>query len=492
MMSTAKHIDRIGALAVALGVGLTTTVSAPTASASSTPCADTKVTCALIMGGTTAPTPNGAYIDAVRNQFIEPTHPGYIEYVPVTTPEELWPVTGIARVLGLALGPPELFGLAGPGWPDEPLWKLSGLFDLTARQSLEAGATDLEDAIAEHPNEHLVISGYSQGAGVANVVKKRLAEQYPAKTPAPDIDFVLIGDPNLPNGGLVSRFPGLYIPILDFPFNGPAATDTQFDTVEITKRYDGFTDFPLYPLNFIADLNAVLGIVYVHMYMFDVSLPADDPTESPAYQGKYGDTSYYLFANPDLPLFGPLRTLGVPEPVIDVFEPFFKVIVETGYDRSIKPWEPTPARLIPPLHPAKLATDLVDAIGEGIDNAGALVEPPALLKTPAAMTDTDTQGLVEKAELQTNESIGAVESVDNGRTTVSSPGHTNDSTPLTFGHARQTPLRDAVKNLSGGIKKIVADASDGIKKAMSVGKHNDVKRAREDAGNQPAASTGAG
>ncbi|PRC59000.1 PE-PPE domain-containing protein, partial [Mycobacterium sp. ITM-2017-0098] len=85
-------------------------------------------------------------------------------------------------------------------------------------------------------------------------------------------------DPNLPNGGLMSRFPGLYIPILDMPFNGPAATDTEFQTVEISRQYDGFTDFPLYPFNIIADLNAVLGIVYLHTRFFDVSLPADDPT----------------------------------------------------------------------------------------------------------------------------------------------------------------------------------------------------------------------
>ena len=50
-------------------------------------------------------------------------------------------------------------------------------------------------------------------------------------------------------------------------------------------------------------------------------------------------------------MFGPLRTLGVPEPLIDVVEPFFRVIVELGYDRSIPPGEPTPARLIPPLNP---------------------------------------------------------------------------------------------------------------------------------------------
>ena len=75
--------------------------------------------------------------------------------------------------------------------------------------------------------------------------KRKLAEQYPAGTKAPDIDFVLGGDPNLPNGGLAARFPGLYIPILDLTFNGPAPTDTQFDTVEINRQYDGVRRFPV-------------------------------------------------------------------------------------------------------------------------------------------------------------------------------------------------------------------------------------------------------
>ena len=82
-------------------------------------------------------------------------------------------------------------------------------------------------------------------------------------------------------------------------------------------------------------------------------------------------------------MFGPLRTVGVPESLIDVVEPFFRVIVELGYDRSIPPWEPTPARLIPPLDPATVTTDLVNAVGEGITNAAALIGTPVPLSRPA-------------------------------------------------------------------------------------------------------------
>ena len=377
-MATAK---RFGArMSVSIGVALLMMVTvAPVSSASAST--------ALILCGTTCPTPDDFVVESVRDQFIAPTHPGQdLEYVAVTTPEEFWPISGVFRLLGLALGPPSLFGLDGPAWPDEPWWKLSGLFDLTGDQSLRAGVANLEAAMAAHGNDHQVIFGVSQGAGVVNVVKRKLDEQYPAGTKAPDIDFVLAGDPNLPNGGLASRFAGLYIPILDLTFNGSAATDTQFATVEINREYDGFSDLPLYPLNVISLANALLGVVYSHMYILDVSLPAEHPTESPAYQGKHGDTDYYFFENPDLPLFGPLRTLGVPESLIDVVEPFFKVIVDLGYDRSIPAWEPTPARLFPTLDPATVADDLVNAIGEGINNAAALIGLPSKPSLPAPVT----------------------------------------------------------------------------------------------------------
>jgi PE-PPE domain len=552
-MSNVKHIGRVGALAVALGVGnvrraatrmtvsigvavlavMATVVSTPTVApevrlaASSPPCTRTDVTCALILGGTSIPTPDAYYVETVRNQFIAPTHPGQIGYDAVTTPEELWPLTGVGRLLGLALGPPELAGLGGPAWPDEPWWKLSGLFDLTGDQSLQAGVADLEDAMAEHPNDRLVIFGYSQGAGVANVEKRKLAEQYPAGTPAPDIDFVLIGDPNLPNGGWMARFVGLYIPILDLSFNGPAPTDTQFDTVEITHQYDGFADFPLYPLNVISLLNAVLGIVYVHAYPFDVSLPVE-PTKSPAYQGTHGDTSYYFFETQDLPLFGPLRTLGVPESVIDVVEPFFKVIVELGYDRSIDPWEPTPARLIPPLNPATVTGDLVNAVGEDITNAAVLIGAPPLLSSPApaATADQDaameqnfsgpgttlqpvshevgdgvsrvltavgpqlpepfavsqddlqaSQRKVSREQVATNHPInetnGAVKSViGNGRTIVHSARSDNGSQAPTASPAHKTPVRDAVKQASSDISRAVSNVSDSIEQAVGGAKHD--------------------
>ncbi len=135
-------------------------------------------------------------------------------------------------------------------------------------------------------------------------------------------------------------------------------------------------------------------------------------------------------------MFAPLRTVGVPEPVIDVVEPFFRVIVELGYDRSIPPWEPTPARLIPRLDPATVAADLVDAIGEGITNAAALigVSGDAERSAPAVTHDDLAAPLrtIAREPATTgdrlNAAIGTVKSViGDGRTIVRSARSDNGS-----------------------------------------------------------------
>ncbi len=488
-MGNAKHVGRVGALAVALGVGnvrhtatrmavsigvavlvvmaTVTPVSTASASSSDPPPPDRT---ALITGTSGVPTPDDFYVESVKDQFIAPTHPRQdIEYVKVTTPEELWPAALPGRLLSLLGigGAPEIFGPGGPAW-GVPWWKLPGLFDLTLNQSVLQGVSDLERAMAEHGNDDLVIYGYSQSALIANREKRKLAEQYPKGSEAPDIDFVLGGDPNLPNGGFFARFPGIYIPILDWSLNGPAPTDTQFDTVEINRQYDFMDDFPLYPLNFVADLDAVLGFFFVHLYPFDVSLPAD-PTTSPAYQGTHGDTSYYFFETQDLPLFAPMRMLGVPESVIDVVEPFFKVIVELGYDRSIKPWEPTPARLIPTtLDLATVATDLVNAIGEGIDNATALIGSPPLLSIPAPVTRaapaTETARADISHQVTATDSLTQTEQVTSTGVTVTNRGTAADPASVTetvqADHSPQVTPTETVTETShvASTKKVIETA----------------------------------
>ena len=199
-------------------------------------------------------------------------------------------------------------------------------------------------------------------------------------------------------------------------------------------------DFPLYPLNVISLLNAVLGFFYVHLNGFDVSLPTDPRKTSPAYQGKYGHTDYYFFETEDLPLFGPLRTLGVPESLIDVVEPFFREIVELGYDRTISPWDPTPARLIPRLNPVTVAGDLVNALGEGITNAAAIIGAPAPLSRPAGAAETTTADVSDQTAqpdtqqvTQTDQTVTGQQATDTDQMTTGQQATQTDQTTTTTG-----------------------------------------------------------
>ena len=137
-MGYGRCVGRVGALAVAtrmtvsIGVAVLVVMStvvpvspAVRLAASSAPCTDTDVTCALIMGTSGVPTPDDFYVESVKNQFIAPTHPCQnipcqnIDYFKVTTPEGLWPNAGVGLLINL--GAEEILGVGGPGWWWVPL-----------------------------------------------------------------------------------------------------------------------------------------------------------------------------------------------------------------------------------------------------------------------------------------------------------------------------------------------------------------------------------
>src|SRR5262245_15221201 len=74
-MTVSIGVTALVVTATAVPVPVSTVSSAVRLAADSTACKDTENTCALIMGFTSLPTPDNAYIDAVKNQFIAPTHP---------------------------------------------------------------------------------------------------------------------------------------------------------------------------------------------------------------------------------------------------------------------------------------------------------------------------------------------------------------------------------------------------------------------------------
>lgn len=112
-----------------------------------------------------------------------------------------------------------------------------------------------------------------------------------------------------------------------------------------------------------------------------------------------GDTTFYFIPTQALPLFGPLRTLGVPESVIDIVQPAARVIVEAGYDRSIPLGEPTPAQLIPTVDPVSFVLELDRAVLTGAGNALGLIG----IRLPAI---ADLEQLLAAAASESAQAIG--------------------------------------------------------------------------------------
>ena len=291
---------------------------------------------ALIMGGTGHPlsTPQdspefiNSYTADANNDYIVLTGfcgAGSCTPTAVSTPEQFMPVSGVMP------------------------------FD----QSVGQGVTNLDQAINAQPaGESLVVFGYSQSARIASIQKGNLAA---AGSTLP-LSFVMIGNPNRPNGGILERFEGLNIPILGVTFDGATPTDTNFKTVDITRQYDGWSDFPNNPLNPFATANAVAGIHYVHGDYQSVGLG------DALYQGSYGDTDYYMIPSRHLPLLMPLDQAGVPSPLVTMLDAPTRVLVEAGYDRTISPGSPTQASILYFPNPVKTGVNFIVAIPTGMDD----------------------------------------------------------------------------------------------------------------------------
>ncbi len=300
---------------------------------------------ALMMGGTAMPTPSAYWQDTIVTDYINPaTGDSYTPLV-VPTPES------------------------------------------AASTSLPDGLAELQTAMARQPvNLPYLVEGYSQSAQIAVDEKIDLIQ---AGAPPPDVTFLLLGSGNRPDGGFLERFSGLVIPgATGFDFNGAEPTGAGVTTIDIANQYDAVADFPQYPTNVVADLNSLLGFIYAHAAYGDGPLPEavpaiwppSDPLSGP-YVDDYvlgstdivkqvdGDTTFYFIPTTDLPLLDPLHSLGVPEPVLNIFQPALQVIVEAGYDRSIPFGDPTPAELFPSIDPVTFSLEFDNAVVQGTNNA---------------------------------------------------------------------------------------------------------------------------
>ena len=261
--------------------------------------------------------------------------------------------------------------------PEEIGW-LSGIGTYSFNNSIAAGQVNLDACLrgvtcraTESPytltentaltDSAYVVFGYSQSAAIASLEKSTLIAHPATAT----VDFVTLANPNRPNGGILARVPGLFIPFLGVTFNGAMATNSPQDapltTVDVVGQYDLISDTPNNPLNLLAMINAVAGYYFVHLRPLDIG--------TPELQGQYQDSTYYLIPTPTLPILTPIAMIPWIGPLVaGVLDPPLRVLVESAYNRTINPGTPTMANPFYIQNPLRTIVNFLNAIPVGWDN----------------------------------------------------------------------------------------------------------------------------
>ncbi|RZT25887.1 PE-PPE domain-containing protein [Mycobacterium sp. BK558] len=256
---------------------------------------------------------------------------------------------------------------------------VTGIFDMTFDESVAIGQANLDDCVRGAvctmtfspyietvsqtvTDRLLLIYGYSESATIASKQKLQLIAHPDATTVA----FMIVANPNRPNGGILERFVGADIPILGVTFSGATPTfspqSAPLTTVDIARQYDGWADFPTNPLNLLSDVNALIGTVLVHGNYFDVG--------EPQLQGQYQDTTYYLVPTSVTPLLTPLTWIPlIGKPLAIALDPAVRVLVEIGYDRIVNPGKPAPAKYLYVPNLLQAAKNFALSIPTGWDDA---------------------------------------------------------------------------------------------------------------------------
>ena len=169
------------------------------------------------MGPSGVPIPKQDYIDTVMEYYVLPNSPADTVAQTLVTPEGLYPITGVKS---LELNPSVDQGI--------------DILDLTMDE-LEAGTVTS-------------VFGYSQSAIIGALMQRGYKGYTVPEDLADTTQFIFVGNELNPDGGLLSRFPGLTLPSLGLDFYG-ATPENAYPTFNYTQEYDGFADFPRYPLN---------------------------------------------------------------------------------------------------------------------------------------------------------------------------------------------------------------------------------------------------
>jgi len=349
----------------------------------------------FVMGPSGVPDPSASYVNTVMQWYVTPNSPGGVTTAQVVfTPEGLYPITGVKS--------------------------------LPLNTSVDQGMNILADTMDLVPSgTPTTVFGYSQSAIIGSLLEMGyVSPTSPYKNPPPaipdglkpSIEFIFVGNEMNPNGGFLSRFPDLNLPSLGIPFYGPTP-ENAYPTTNYTREYDGFADFPRYPLNFLADLNAGLGIVFVHTKYAPAEncttfcLTQQEVEDAIALPSTSSTQNYFFMPTENLPLLQPLRILPlIGNPIADLIQPVLKVIVNLGYGDPAHGFTSAtqpdanvlvPFGLFPDVSPLEVLSQLVAGVQQGVRDfladfgpSGSIAREISSISLPALSFTLPTAGNV--------------------------------------------------------------------------------------------------
>jgi|GEM_PF-2535328 len=224
---------------------------------------------------------------------------------------------------------------------------------LTLDQSVKVGVANLDAAIRDPANTGPQIVVTVSGTTLVADEEMQFLAKDPTAPAKDQLSFVLLGDANR---GVFKGFQGIKLPTFDVI---PVVPVTKYDVTVVAGEYDGIANWPDRWWNLLADANALAGMgllqqilpqeIVDQFHLNDLGsvhsdsirytdlaqVPAKDITTTTNALG--GVTTTYLVRTADLPLLRPLKSLGVPQDVINVLEKVVKPIIDSAYVRNDPP-----------------------------------------------------------------------------------------------------------------------------------------------------------
>jgi PE-PPE domain len=366
----------------------------------------------VVLGASGLPIPGSIpqYVPAADAQYLD-NGPGGVPIAPDLTFYQATSTDPTSPgFFGQGLATPEAFYPLGPAGVHQLFFNYPSDSDgfPSESSSVGQGISILESTIAadQAAGDATTVFGYSQSSTISSYVMEQLD---PTNTPEPDsgLQFLLVADPSNPNGGLFERFAGfeptsgppvsdpLSLASLGYTFDSSTPADDYVTSI-YSLEYDGFTDFPRYPINLLSDLNAFLGIAllhgtYLNGFVMDEGGPSKaDIANAILLPGSAADgtadslTNYYMIDET-----APLVSL-LPTPLQELLGPDLTYLINLGYGDGSLGYSvtadspanvPTPFGLFPDVSLSTVLSTLVTDTEQGIENVISGTDPYTPLDT---------------------------------------------------------------------------------------------------------------